>query len=73
MLNALLGTAGYMDEESIADRTRIVANFREFNLVDGHVATFALIRAQFASIRDCAFRDELISFRRDDIRDNADP
>src|ERR1043166_8848956 len=32
--------------------------------VDGHVATFALIRAQFASIRDCAFRDELISLSR---------
>ena len=60
-----------MDEESIANLTRIVANFRECNLVDGYVATFALIRAQFASIRDCAFRDELISSSRGDIRDDS--
>jgi hypothetical protein len=35
-------------EKLIANLTRIVANIRECNLVDGHMATFALIRAQFA-------------------------
>src|ERR1041385_3336274 len=39
-----------MDEESIL--------LFETNSFPPTVATFALIRAQFASIRDCAFRDE---------------
>jgi hypothetical protein len=58
---------GEMDEESIANLTRIVANFRECNVVDGHVTTFALIRAQFASIRDCAFQ------RRPSSQQSTDP
>src|ERR1043166_9709839 len=44
-----------VDRESDANWARIDAND---TFVDAHMATFALIRAQFAWIRGCAFRDD---------------